>query len=48
MSKYEITIGQYCDFLNAAHVAGFVTRSGTTAVYSKSDALLFQGFTGGV
>lgn len=46
MSKYEITIGQYCDFLNAALVAGFVRRSGTTAVYSKSEALLFQGLQG--
>lgn len=46
LSKYEITTQQYCDFLNAALVAGFVTRSGTTAVYSKSDALLFQGLQG--
>jgi len=44
MSKYEITSGQYCDFLNAALVAGFVTRAGTTAVHSK--ALLFQGLQG--
>ena len=46
LSKYEITIGQYCDFLNAALVAGFVTRSGTTDVYSKSDVFLFQGLQG--
>lgn len=41
LSKYEITRGQYCDFLNAALVAGFVERDGTTAVYSKSDSPLF-------
>jgi formylglycine-generating enzyme required for sulfatase activity len=46
LSKYEITIGQYCDFLNAALVAGFITRPDTTSVYSKSDATLFQGLQG--
>ncbi|OPZ76470.1 MAG: Formylglycine-generating sulfatase enzyme [Actinobacteria bacterium ADurb.Bin444] len=46
LSKYEITTQQYCDFLNAALVAGFVTRSGITAVHSKDDALLFRGLQG--
>ncbi|GAA5119154.1 SUMF1/EgtB/PvdO family nonheme iron enzyme [Luteolibacter yonseiensis] len=30
MSKYEITNGQYCEFLNMALAAGKVTRAGTT------------------
>ena len=34
LSKYEITVGQYCDFLNTALVAGRVRRDGQTAVYS--------------
>jgi formylglycine-generating enzyme required for sulfatase activity len=46
LSKYEITIGQYCDFLNAALVAGLVTRPDVTSVYSKNDAFLFQGLQG--
>ncbi len=34
LSKYEVTTGQYCDFLNAAIVAGLVYRnSENTAVY---------------
>lgn len=32
LSKYEITVGQYCDFLNAALVSGYVEREGTTRV----------------
>ena len=32
MGKYEVTRQQYCDFLNAALVAGIVYRDGTTAV----------------
>ena len=38
LSKYEITNGQYCDFLNAALVAGVIERNGTTSVYSKMGA----------
>ena len=34
LSKYEITVGQYCDFLNTAYAAGRVRRDGQTAVYS--------------
>lgn len=34
LSKYEITVGQYCDFLNTALVAGRVRRDGQKAVYS--------------
>ena len=34
LSKCEITVGQYCDFLNTALVAGRVRRDGQTAVYS--------------
>lgn len=29
VTKYEVTAQQYCDFLNAASVAGFVSRNGT-------------------
>lgn len=32
MGKYEVTRQQYCDFLNAALVAGLVYRDGTTSV----------------
>ena len=34
LGKYEVTAQQYCDFLNAALVSGYVTRNGsTTEVY---------------
>lgn len=33
LSKYEITVGQYCDFLNMAEAAGLVVRE-STGVYS--------------
>lgn len=32
MGKYEVTCAQYCDFLNAATVSGFVVRDGTQYV----------------
>ena len=32
MGKYEVTCAQYCDFLNAATVSGFVVRDGTEYV----------------
>lgn len=32
MGKYEVTCSQYCDFLNAATVSGFVVRDGTQYV----------------
>ncbi len=32
LGKYEVTAQQYCDFLNAALVSGYVTRNGTTGV----------------
>ena len=34
LSKYEITVGQYCDYLNTALAAGRVRRDGQTAVYA--------------
>lgn len=46
LSKYEITVGQYCDFLNTALVAGRVQRSGQTAVYTIDGTNLIQGLTG--
>lgn len=38
LSKYEITVGQYCDFLNAAYVAGSVRHENASAVYSVMGA----------
>ncbi len=32
LGKYEVTVQQYCDFLNAALVSGYVQRNGTTEV----------------
>ena len=41
LSKYEIRIDQYCEYLNIALAAGKVTRNGSTDV--KSAAALFAG-----
>lgn len=38
LSKYEITVQQYCDFLNTAYAAGRVALSGSTTVYSVSNS----------
>ena len=46
LSKYEITVGQYCDFLNTALVAGRVRRSGQTEVYSITGTNLIEGLNG--
>ena len=35
IGKYEVTAQQYCDFLNAAIVAGIVGRNGTETVYAS-------------
>jgi len=43
LSKYEITRGQYCDFLNAAYQAGMIYLEGTG--YARSSGTLsFAGF----
>ena len=34
LGKYEVTAQQYCDFLNAAYVAGRIRRDGTSSVYT--------------
>ena len=34
LSKYEVTVRQYCDFLNTAYAAGRISRSGSTAAFS--------------
>lgn len=40
LGKYEVTAQQYCDFLNAALISGFVTRNGsTTEVYIEKGML---------
>ena len=40
LGKYEVTAQQYCDFLNAALVSGYITRNGSTSrVYTESGAL---------
>lgn len=40
LGKYEVTAQQYCDFLNAALVSGYVTRNGSTSeVYIESGML---------
>ena len=46
LSKYEITVGQYCDFLNTALVAGRVSRSGQTAVNSITGTNLIENLNG--
>ncbi len=46
LSKYEITVGQYCDFLNMAYVAGRVRRNGQTAVYSITGTNLIDRMDG--
>ena len=46
LGKYEVTAQQYCDFLNAAYVAGRIKRSGTTAVYTISGVSLINGIDG--
>lgn len=40
LGKYEVTCQQYCDFLNAALVSGYVTRNGSiSAVYTETGML---------
>ena len=46
LSKYEITVGQYCDFLNTALAAGRVRRDGQTAVYSITGTNLIDRMDG--
>ena len=46
LSKYEITVGQYCDFLNTAYAAGRVRRDGQTAVYSITGTNLLDRMNG--
>jgi hypothetical protein len=41
LSKYEITVEQYCEFLNTALISGEVWRDGTTSV--KAVANKFEG-----
>ena len=43
VSKYEITVGQYCDFLNAAYQAGNVYLEGTSKVRSCGSSV-FEGY----
>lgn len=40
LSKYEITVEQYCEFLNTALVAGEVYRNGTTSVLASDGAFI--------
>lgn len=46
LGKYEITVGQYCDFLNTALAAGYVRRSGQTAVYTVMGEKLIENMHG--
>lgn len=43
LSKYEITVAQYCDFLNAAYAAGNIYLDGTTMVRSNGSSV-FEGY----
>ena len=43
LSKYEVTVQQYCDFLNAAYAAGNVYLEGTTEVRSHGSSV-FEGY----
>lgn len=46
LSKYEITVGQYCDFLNTALAAGRVRREGETSVWSITGTNLINQVDG--
>jgi len=39
LSRFEITVAQYCDFLNMAYAVGFVTRRGTSEAIGQPLAL---------
>ena len=43
LSKYEITVGEYCEFLNAAYQAGNVYLNGTSQVLSNGSSV-FEGY----
>lgn len=36
VAKYEVTNEQYCDFLNAAYVSGYIGLNGSTNVYATA------------
>ncbi len=42
LSKYEITVGQYCDFLNTALAVGRIRRDGQVVVYSVAGTNLIE------
>ena len=46
LGKYEVTAQQYCDFLNAAYIAGRIRRDGTSAVYSITGTNLLNRIDG--
>ena len=46
LGKYEVTAQQYCDFLNAAYIAGRIRRGGTSAVYSITGTNLLNRIDG--
>jgi len=48
MSKYEITNGQYCEFLNAALASGDITVSGNDRVYGANGSNSGADFVGQV
>lgn len=43
IGKYEVTAQQYCDFLNAAIVAGIVGRNGTETVFASDSMPITYG-----
>lgn len=48
LTKYEVTVQQYCDFLNAAIVTGHVERDGTTRVLSTWTTSVDSKIPGGI
>ena len=45
LSKYEITVGQYCDFLNMAQAAGLLERE-SSGVYSATGSGVVENLDG--
>lgn len=46
LSKYEVTVQQYCDFLNIAYASGLVRRDGTSAIYTVAGNTVIPYHTG--
>ena len=45
LGRTEVTVGEYCDFLNMANAAGFLDRRGYDSVWLSADSKLIDGAT---